>query len=237
MQFNGIPLLRFATLVAIAIAIVIAHWLISRYVIRFVRNEHRQRSLGLYVPLITNIIWILYFLYTFYVLALINPVISIFVFGLILALTWNYVKDFVHGTLFKLQKGNLAGQRIKADGFSGEVIRMRNTKIDLQLENGEIIQYPYSKLSNQAIGISTSVKHQKYFTIQHTVRYKGDPESLKMEVNSSLLNIPWIVSTMNIKTEILERDSEKTVIRINGYTLDEKFILKIQRALELMEFE
>jgi len=94
----------------------------------------------LYAPLVINIIWIIFFLFSIYELALINPVISMFFSALIIIIAWNNVKDFVQGTIFKLQQGNIIGQRIKVDAYSGVVIKMRNATIDLQLENGQIHQ-------------------------------------------------------------------------------------------------
>ena len=115
--------------------------------------------------------------------------------------------------------------------YSGEVIKMRNTKIDLQLENGEIVQYPYSKLSKQVIGISTTVKHFKYCSLNISAPYTKEIETLKKQIVIHLLNIPWIVSSMSIKTEFIVQDSETINIKIGAYTLDEKFIPKIQQAL------
>ncbi len=234
---HEIPFLKGIFLIAIALILIIAQWLINGYLIRFIGNERRQTSLRMYVPLIINLIWIVFAIYSIYQLALINPVVSLFIVLLILVLTWNFVKDFVQGTLFKLQKGNLVGQRIKVEDFAGEVISMRNTKVELQLESGEIIQYPYSKLTTQVIGISTGVKYFKYFSVTLAVPYTRDIEKVKRQLGVHLLNIPWIVSTRAIKTEILPGISDETTVRINAYTLDEKFIPKIQKALDQIEFE
>ncbi len=235
-QLNEFPVSKLMTLLLAALIIYVAHRLFDRYIVKFIKNERRQSSMSLHVPLVANVIWIIFFLYAIYELTLINPLISVLITGLIILVTWNNVKDFVQGTVFKLQQGNLVGQRIKVGEFSGEVIRMRNTKIDLQLENGEVIQYPYSKLSKQVIGISTSVKHFKYCTLNITVPYTTELEALKEHVVIQLLNIPWIVSSMSIKTEIVVQDSDTIDIKIGAYTLDKKFVPKIQNALNLIEF-
>lgn len=236
LQFNEIPYSKLAALLAIALIIVIAQRLFKRYVIRFIKNERKQSSMSLYAPLVINIIWIIFFLFSIYELALINPIISISFSALILFIAWNNVKDFVQGTIFKLQQGNIIGQRIKVDAYSGVVIKMRNTTIDLQLENGETVQYPYSKLSKQVIGISTTVKYFKYCSLNISAPYTEEIETLKSQIVTHLYNIPWIVSSMSIKTEFIVRDSETIDIKIGAYTLDEKFIPKIQQALNKINF-
>jgi len=236
-QLNEIPVSKLVALLASALIIFVAHRIFDRYIIKFIKNERKQSSMRLHVPIVINMIWIIFFLYSIYELTLINPIVSMFISGLIIIITWNNVKDFVQGTIFKMQQGNLIGQRIKVDDFSGEVIKMRNTKIDLQLENGEIVQYPYSELSKQVIGISTTVKHFKHCTLSITAPYTKEIETLKKQIVIHVLNIPWIVSTMSIKTEFVVQDSEKIDIKISAYTLDKKFIPKIQQALNLIEFQ
>jgi len=230
-QFSEITFNTLASLFLMGLMISIAHLLINRYIIRWIKNKRNQSMAGIYIPIGINIVWIAFFLYSIYELALINLIISIFISGILLIATWSNIKDFIQGIVFRLQEGNITGQRIKIENFSGEVIKLRNTKIDLQIENGEIVQYPYSKLSNQVIGISTSVKHYKYCTFSVSVPLAEGIEETKNKITTQLLNIPWIVSTMKIETEIINQDSEKIQVKIKAYTLDEKFIPKIQRAL------
>lgn len=236
-EFNEISLNKLIALLIIAILIFIAHKLISRFGIKLIKNEHQQGLMRLYVPLLTNIVWIVFFLYLIYELALINLIISIFISGLILLFTWNNIKDFIQGTIFKLQKGNIIGQQIKVGSYSGEVIKMGHTQIDILLENGEIIQYPHSKLTNQVIGISANIKHFKHCSLNFSVPLTKEIEKLKKQITVHLLNIPWIVSTMNIKIEIVGQDSDKINLKIIAYTLDKRFIPKIQHAFDLFVFK
>lgn len=232
-KFSEITFNTLASLLLFGLIILITHLIINRYILRWIKNKRNQSKAGIYIPIGINIVWIAFFLYTIYELALINLIISIFISGLILIATWSNIKDFIQGIVFRLQEGNITGQRIKIDDFSGKVIKMRNTRIDIQVENGEIVQYPYSKLANQVIGISNSVKHYKYCTFSVSVPLAEGIEDTNNQIVTKLYNIPWIVSTMKIETEIIDHDSEKIHVKIKAYTLDEKFIPKIQKALNL----
>lgn len=232
-KFSEITFSTLASLFVIGLMISLTHLFLNKYIIRWIKNKRKQSMAGIYIPIGIDIIWIVFFLYSIYELASINLIISMFISGLVLLASWSNIKDFIQGIIFRLQEGNITGQRIKIGDFSGEVITLRNTKIDLQVENGEIVQYPYSKLSNQIIGISTSVKHFKYCTFSVSVPLADGIEETKNQIVTQILNIPWIVSTMKIETEIIDLDSEKVHVKIKAYTLDEKFIPKIQRALNL----
>lgn len=236
-QLNDISNNSVALLLLVALLISVAHRLINKYLIGWIKNKRKQSLAGLYIPLGINIVWVLFVLYAIYQLALINPIISIFLSAIIIVVAWNNIKDFVQGILFKLQEGNIIGQRIKIEGFSGEIVKMRNTKIDLQAESGEIVQYPYSKLTNQVIGISTSVKNFKYCTFNVPIPYVKEIEKARKQLFIHLLNTPWIVSNLTIKTEVIDQGPENKSIKINAYTLDERFIPKIQQVLDSIKFE
>lgn len=237
LQLNEISTHKLVPLLLIGAFLFLGQKLITSMVGKWVNKDKQESLLSVYLPIIGNIIWILFFLYAVYELSLFNPLFAIFTAVLAIVLTWNFVKDFVHGTLFRIQKGNLVGQQIKVGNFSGEVVQMNTTRLDVQLDNGEIAQYPYSKLTREVFAISTSVKDYKFCTLRLNVSFTKEVDTLKRQIHAQLLSIPWIVSTMNIKTELVHQDSETLDFKITAYTLDEKFISKIQQAIDLIEFD
>lgn len=170
-------------------------------------------------------------------MVLINPLISIFISGLVLFSTWSFVYDFVHGTFFKFQRGNLLGKTIKMKDLEGKVVKLGSSRINLQLENSEIIEYPYSKLSSEVILIRSQRENYINSTINISVPFKNEIEDLKQQLRIQLFNIPWIVSNKDIIIKIVNQDSIKIDFKINVYTLDEEFTPKIRHALESIKFE
>jgi len=237
LQFNPISINKLAVLFLFALLIFIANKLINLLIRKWAKKEAQQSLLSVYLPITINFIWIFFFLYSIYELALINPVLSIFITSIVLFTTWNYINDFVQGTLFKVRKGNLVGQLIKLNDYSGEVVKMKNTRLHLQLENGQIVEYPYSKLSNAIIAISTNVENYKNSSLSISVPFTNEIEETKIQLRIQLFNIPWIATNKNIKIETVHKDSGKIDFKINFYTLDEKFVPKIQQALNMLKFD
>jgi len=230
-QFNEISFDRFLLLLGFSVLLFILHKFINRYVIRWAKDERKQKYIKEYVPLAINILWILLIVYFIYKLTLANPIVSIAITGLVLLLTWHNVNDFVQGTIFKLQKGNIVDQRIKIGAFSGVIVKMGSTKMDIQLDNGETLQYPYSKLSAQVVRTTTNVKHFKNCIFTVAVPFTSETEQLKNRAFVNLLNSPWVVSSMPIKIEMIEQDTAQLILKVNAYTLDDKFSPKIKQAV------
>jgi small-conductance mechanosensitive channel len=237
LQLNEIAANELVELVFLGALIFLSQKLVGLLVGKWIKKEQQQALFSLYIPITFNLIWTIYALFSIYQLILINPVFALFVSVLAVVVTFNYVKDFVQGTLFRIQKGNLVGQRIKIDDFSGEVIKMNTTHLDVQLDNGEIAQYPYGRITHQVMAISTDSKEYIYCTFNVRVPFTNEVDNAKKMLHAQILSIPWIISTMQLKTELIHQDPEQLEFKINAYTLDEKFISKIQQALDLMGFQ
>jgi len=237
LHFNQISISKFAGLIILAVLIFVVHRSINLLINKWVKKEAQESLLSVYVPITINFVWIFFILYCIYLLAIINPLVSVFISSLVLLATWNYVKDFVQGTIFKVQKGNLVGQLINVNDFSGKVVKMKNTRIYLQIENGEIIEYPYSKLSDTIIAISSNVEDYKKCTLNISVPITKEIEEIKRQLRLQLFNIPWIVSNQEIKIDIISQDLETINFKISTYTLDEKFIPKIQQIVDFIKFD
>lgn len=238
LPFNNISISALLQLLLIAVVIFLTHRLINTLVNKWIKKEQKQSLNSVYMPVTINLVWIIFIIYAIYTVALLNPIIAMFISGLLLIAAWNYVKDFVQGILFRFQKGDLVTQQIKIGDLSGEVIKMKNTGLHIQLENGESVHYPYSKLTNKILAINTSVnKDYQYCTLNLSVPYTKDIEKIKKQLDFHLLSVPWIISTMQIKTEVISKDSEKINFKINAYTLDKKYVSKIQQSIDNISFD
>ena len=236
-EFGQISINKVIGLTLIAITIFILHKLISLFISKWMKKEFQESWLAVYLPVSINLIWIVFVLYSVYELAIINPIMSVLVSILILIFTYSNAKDFVQGTLFKIQKGNLTGQLIKMSDFTGKVVKMKNTRVHLQLENGEIVQFPYSKLSDIAISVSSSVKDYKKGTFSISAPNTDTLERISKHLKMHLFNIPWIASEKNIRIEIVYQDPKKIEFKIILFTLDEEFVPKIQEAINMIDFK
>ena len=227
----NIPISLFIQLFLTAVVLFLFFWIMIKYVVPRIKKEKIQNYLSYYLPLFRNTIWILFFMSFIYKLALYDPYASLFVFGSLLAFTWQFVRDFIQGVIFGFQKGNIIGQSIKIEDYSGIVTELQITKLHLELENGEILQYPYSKITGQKLIKPTTTDHLKSCNFTVSVSSKVDIDDAKHKLKSFLLNMPWVVSSRKIKLEVFEQQNQITDIKVVVFTSHEKYIPKIKQEV------
>ncbi len=232
--FNDIVILIWAALI-----LFLVFWFFQKYVIRWIKNDRIHDALEFYIPVMRNTVWVLFIIDLLYEVILLNyqsswvkGIMACGMFGIIIAFVWGIIRDFIQGIIFKFQKGNIIGQRIKLDDFSGEIVQMKNTKLDIQLENGEIIQYPYSKLTSKVVTKPTIARHLKSCSFSISVPYGTHLEKTKEQITRYMLNIPWVISGMKMKIEVIDQNLEEINLKIIVYTIDEKYISKIKQEVD-----
>ena len=201
MTFNNIPTSLIILLLIQAFWIAAFFGVIQHVIVKAIRNERWHDFIAFYNPLVRNIVWILFAISVIYNLANANPVVSLAVVGVVLALGWHAIRDFVQGTIFRFQKGDIKGQFLKVKDYSGIVNKMQDTKIELVTNNEEIIQIPYSRIISAVTTKPTATKHLKVGNILVDLPENTNVEAVKSKIKHQLLNMPWVVSNKGIKIE------------------------------------
>jgi len=236
-EFNEISIGMFLRLISEAFWIFIVFWVFINYIIPWIRNERIQERLKFYLPLIRNVFWVLFFIDLIYELSIINPIVSVSIFGVIVGLLWQFIRDFVQGVIFGFQKGNIIGQRLKINDYSGTVADLKTTKLHLEIENGEIVQFPYSKISSQLVSKPTVTKHLKSCSFSVYLSEHVNVDKAQNRLIEHLLNMPWVISTMKIKVEVVEERRESIELKVVVYTSDEKYIPRIKQEVSELLFD
>ncbi len=227
-NFTNIPISLLIVLFIQAAWIFFTFSLIQHIVVKMIRKEWLHDWVAFYNPLFRNIAWILFTINAVYRLAEINPIVSLVVVGVMLALGWQSIRDFVQGTIFRFQRGNLKGQRLKVKSYDGIVNKMENTKIELITDNEEIFQIPYSKIISAVTSKPTATKHLIKGQIIVDLEKNSTIEAAESKLKTQLMNMPWVISSKGIKVEKIEG---KNQLKVAFSTLNEGFVERVKRAL------
>tara|TARA_B110000285_G_scaffold181059_1_gene204279 strand:- start:295 stop:1014 length:720 start_codon:yes stop_codon:yes gene_type:complete len=235
-EFHDISFGMFFRLISAAFSIFIFFFITKRYLTPWIRNEQLKEDLCFYLPLVRNVVWILFFIDLVYEISLINLLLSLSIFGVIIALLWQLVRDFVQGIIFGFQKGDIVGQRLKIDNYSGIVSAQTTTKLHLEIENGEIIQFPYSKVNTHLVSKPTVARHLKSCSFSVVLSEKVNIDAAKEKLISHLLSMPWVISTMKIKVEVVDERNTNIELKVIVYTSSEKYISRIKQEIAELLF-
>ncbi len=203
---------------------------IQHILLKIIRRERLHDFIKFYNPLLRNVAWILFFTNTIYRLAKINPVVSLLVVGVLLALGWGVIRNFVQGTIFRFLNGDMTGQRLKVRKYSGVVKKMDDIGLKLSTKNGEIIQIPYSHITSRVVTKPGSAKRLKTGSILIPIQDKGIVEEKKAELKKQLLDLPWVISGSPVKIERMETKKGKQQLKITFATISTEYIDVIRRT-------
>ena len=227
-NFTNIPISLLIVLLIQAVWIIAVFGLIQHIVLRLIRKEWLHDKVAFYNPLFRNIAWVLFTINTVYRLAEVNPVVSLVVVGIVLALGWQSIRDFIQGTVFRFQKGNIKGQRLKVKSYDGIVSKMENTKIELMTDNEEIIQIPYSKIISAVTSKPTATKHLIKGQIYVDLAEDSTVEAAASMLKTQLMNMPWVITSKGVK---VEKVAGKNQLKIAFSTLNEGFVERVRSEI------
>ncbi len=217
MDFQVIPFKVFFLLI-IELVWLIGFFVTFQYVvIRMIKNHKWKDWLTFYVPLIRNVVLVLFTAKVVYSLGKYNPLLILFIVGVVFASTWPIIRDFVQGTIFCLQKGNIVGQEIKMDEIKGLIIKLGKTKLNVEQKNGEVVQIPYNQVFTSVVAKPITDKEVKSEMIIIPLPNNSKLDQLKNDLRVKLLSFPWMVIKNGVSIDFFQ-EKETKMIKI-GFSL------------------
>lgn len=210
--------------------IVGVYFILWRFVLPFLKNERWHDRMVFYLPIIRNIALFLLVVEVLVVLGVEHPLLVVGVLAAVIVVLWGYVSNVVLGTVFRFQRGNLKGQGIKVEEFSGKVIEMRNAKLEIETEKGEILQMPYSKLINNVEIKPSAAKYLKSCTVLIEVKEDGF-KKLQNDVLGLVSRLPYVVDSVLPKIEVVDQNLNSYSCKVVVYTNDDKYVPLIKAKL------
>ncbi len=207
------------------------------FVLGFVRNYGllllikspvRRKRIVVLLPAISTMVWILFSLYCFYSLILPFPFMGIVLGGVFIYLGRGYLINLIHGLFFRL-KGDIAiGQKISMTEYSGVVFKLNTFEVEIQNEEGEIVQIPYGNMASRELVKKDFSADFSSYKFNVVVKKEVTETFLK----SKLLSQPWISQVILPKITQLKEENGYVTYSVISYPIDEKFNYFVERDLK-----
>lgn len=192
-----------------------------------VKSPVRRKLVGVLLPAISTVVWILFSLYCFYSLILPFPFMGIVLGGVFIYLGRGYLVNLIHGLFFRL-KGDIAiGQKISMKDNSGVVFKLNTFEVEIQNEEGEIVQIPYGNMASKEL-----VKNDfsaDFSSFKFTVVTKKEITATYLK--RKLLSQPWISQVISPKISQVKEENGWVTYSVISYPIDEKFNFFVERDL------
>lgn len=231
MNFNTLSINSFFEYALIGALFFLIFMVIERFLIPWIPQERLQWKIKFYYPAVRNSIWVLIVLEFIYKNAEENLYLTIAMLGLTVGLLWKLIKDAIIGIVFRFQKGDLRGQIMQVGDVSGEIFSYSNTRLNVKLENGEIVQIPFHEAGSAIMIRSAENKNLNSVHLHVKVTAGKDIESIKNEIRNLLINSPYVLSHQGIKIEQKELNNDIIELSVLVFTNNKSFKNNIQKRL------
>ncbi len=230
-DIHSIPVLLIFKIALDVAVIIFIFWFIQAYLTRWIKDDYWYHQIMFYNPVLRNIIWILYSCYIIYLVIEINQFFGLLIALFILVLMWTSIKNLFYGIIYKIQTGNVIGQQVNLKEYSGKISALRNTKVDLELDNGQIIQYPYHVFFKD---VTSSPEYGNLKKVSVLLDMEIKEIDLK-QIERSILSNPYVVAPEKLVIEIIDDNSSNKKLKIILFTAHQKYISRVTKFLKLFE--
>lgn len=204
--FTNIPATIVLLLIAQFIAIVVFVWILQRFAIILVKDRQKKEQIYFYIPVLRNLIWIIYIIYVEYILVSYQPLFVLLGTFILLLLSWSIVKNFVQGTIYRLMKGNIIGIPIQIESYKGKIIKMTDLKVSIQSSSGEEVQIPYADIINKVVIKSPQQKNTGTHTIIIPIDNNNENDT-KEKIQAKMISFPWVIAGKPIQIHFFRKEN------------------------------
>lgn len=195
------------------------------------RRGNLSLSWGRISPLAEACTWTIFVFFVLYQFLRPNPIVGGGLALLIVASLWSSIRDFMTGLLIRLGGWLSPGQNIRQDEFAGQVLRLGNLGVELELENGEILAVPYQKLAgNSVIKGNLSEQIRSHAFELHSALPAAGVNQVEA-IRRGIMNLPWAVGTRPPRVELIDQHETHGHYRIILYSSHERYFPQMERHI------
>ena len=211
--------------------LIVGYLILLRVFVPLVKSDKWNKRLMFYMPIAFKLL-IGFLVVEVIIKAGVNhPLLTFVVVALIVAVTFNQLKEFCSGIIFMLQRGDVTNQKIEIDSVSGTVVRLNATKLALENDKGEIIQLPYSNILGEVEVRPSTSKQLKSCLIVQQVEM-DQVEKLREKWLRKIALMPFVFVGSEPPRFELRNEEGLNYLRLTVFTNDEAYIPLIKEELK-----
>ena len=214
---------------------VMIYFIMKLVKLNFINNRVNNRQKN-YFLLIEIFVWIVFGIWTLKVSIGETSYYSFFIISilslLLLLIGWFAAKDFVAGVILKLSDNYQTGQFFRLNSIQGYIAQVNYLHLNVNLENGEVIKIPFSKILGSIHHKSFLDDKTKQNKFEITLEKKETLDNTREKIRKTIL----LSAGVNIKKEpiiiIKNTSANKWTFEITYFILDEEYCELIENNVK-----
>jgi hypothetical protein len=145
-----------------------------------------------------------------------------------------FLKDYIAGLILKSTLTFEEGDIVEFSGNEGKIIKLTKRAVILLNTNGDKIFIPYSSIVSNIKtikGANDTINTNSFNIICNT---PDDVNKLTKTISDFIASLPWVSSTLMPDISVIKSDNKKIEYKITVYSLDSKYLQKIESSVREM---
>lgn len=189
-----------------------------------------------YLPLIEFILWILFTIIAFKNFLEDNQYFAFALFVIMLAIAiWAsrmLLKDYIAGIIFKTNSDFVIGDTISFTEFSGIINKFKFRTIEIESDDSEIIQIPYSFILENSIKKRRPKEDVSTYTFNITVSKSDNIEKITEDIKQTIYYLPWTSVKKEALIKLASETKTTVIFEITVYSVTKEYNYKIENQLK-----
>ena len=207
------------------------------YAIRHILSKNRHIStLKRVLPLSEGIIWFVFWTWALRSIFEEQLIYSLGVLVIVLVVlvwvSWFAIKDFIAGVILKFEAAFQEGEQIHIEDVEGIVKYLGYFSLEVQTEQGEKINIPYSTISGQIRRKVEDTELFKSYSFELDVAKNKSIPDVFEKLHLVSINAPWTSINKLSQFRLLKENDNFYSFKIVIYSLDSKYFQAIKNYIQ-----
>lgn len=179
---------------------------------------------------IVFLVWIFHWIYrlqNYFVLVAVAVVVLLFSMPLHVLL-----RDFVMGTILKIQNKINEGLFIEIDEIKGRIKRAGLLRLDIEDDRGNINSIPYNHIRSKIISQPGSNQKLAKVLLQFSFPENTQVNYITPILIQQILNTPWTAVSQAPIIEKAKKENGQLIVEVGVYTLDKSYGENIKNSVD-----
>jgi len=161
-----------------------------------------------------------------------RPLVGFVLSAIIVLILYKPFKKYVLGVIYNAGKTYSVGQRIIVRGKHGSIRAFNALSLELELEEGSMLDIPYDVFSNAIVVRSSPKSGVLSHSIELAISKPCHIDQVKQSIHKYLLSIPYVLPNQKIVIEHLSDEDHRYLIKVIIHGLDKQQMYLVEGRLK-----
>jgi hypothetical protein len=161
-----------------------------------------------------------------------KPLVGVVLSAILVLVLYKPIVKYVLGLIYRIGKTYSIGQRILVEGQHGSIRSFNALSIELELEDGSMLDIPYDIFSHSKVVRSSPKSGVLSHSIELAIPKPCEIAQVKQSIQMHLLSMPYVLPNQKINIVHLADEELRYLIKVTIHGLEKQQMYAVETELK-----